>query len=340
MSVTALGINKITITASQVVPYKPDKNRVNYLLRSSFVAIDKKDGQRKRFRYYGKSGQEEPITINGALILDLEDSVDAANYKTLLLHLETDPELKAIINIIDETKDAQEFADREVEVSSAVYMLTSAYQNNAFEKLANIYRRKYGSVSGVTNAMVLQTLTTLAKQSPAEVLSLAKDAESDVKILIDKAVEKKVMLRDGDAYITSDNRLVAKDEIAMIRMLDENPSFKVTLERQVELAFSVEEPIKRVNPFLEAAGELVTEANMYPDIRDNATLLAKEDILHIVKLGIKTNSIDSKGGKYMVRGMELTREETDAYYENNPAEASRLKEELVGAALWVEAQGK
>lgn len=334
---TLIGLNKITVTASIVVPYKADRKKINYTLRSNFVAIDPKTGVRKKFRYYGKSGQEEAITIEGAIIFDLDDKTDAANYQTLLLHLETDEELRSKIVIIDEVKDAETFADKEVKMAAAVYMLTSAYDQQAYEKLANIYRRKYGSVSGVTHAMVLQTLTTLAKQEPEEVLALAKDAESEVKILIDRAVEEGIMLREGEAYVTKDSRLVAKDEVAMVRFLDENPSFKATLDRQVELVVAQRQPAPKKNPLIEIIGETVSEGlGLHSDVKDTDTQLSKEDILHIVKLGVKTQFIDSKNDKYIVHGKEMGREAVDHYYQDNVGEAAKLKEELVGANLWVD----
>lgn len=336
---TTLGLSKITVTASSSVPYKQDRKRIRYTLRSKFSAKDPKTGDRKVYRYLGMSGQEEPITIDGALILDMENPIDAHNYQTLLINLETDQELQSIVSVIDEQKDAETFADKKIKVSSATYILTSAYEGKSFDKLRNIYRRKYGSAQGVTDAMILQTLIKLAEDSPDELFLLEKDASSENKILIDKAVEKGILLNSDGSFLSKDGSFIAANEQKILQLIDENASFKDTLIRQVEAAFVVSNVERKVfKPELLLGDEIMVDANLYPEKTDEKTHLSDEDIYHIVKIGVKSNTVDTRNGKYLVAGSEFTRKELEEYYKNNPLESMRLKEEMVGLGVYIERQ--
>ncbi len=336
---TILGLNKITITASTSVPYKEDKKRVRYTLRSKFSAKDPETGDRRVYRYLGSSGQEEPVTIDGALVLDMENPIDAHNYKTLLINLQADQELQSIISIIDTERDAESFADKKIKVSSATYALTSAYETKNFDKLRNIYRRKYGSAQGVTDAMILQTLIKMAEDSPDELFSLEKDASSENKILVDKAVEKGILLNSDGSFLSKDGSFIAANEGKILQLLDENSSFKDTLIRQVEAAFiSLNAEKKIFRPELLLGDDIVTDGNLYPDKTDEKTHLSDEDIYHITKIGVKSGTIDMRNGKYFVGDSEFTRKELEEYYKNNPLEAMRLKEEMIGLSVYIERQ--
>lgn len=83
------------------------------------------------------------------------------------------------------------------------------------------------------------------------------------------------------------------------------------------------------------------EASLSSDTSDyeEPSILTEDEILHVVKLAVKSQLIQSKGSRFITDGSDFDRKGLDGYFKKNPGRALELKNELIGLGLYIELNG-
>jgi hypothetical protein len=231
----------IQVLRSNPLSDSNDETIITEHIPSEFSLMVK--GERKRYFMRDRDGkplsEREVFIIAGQRTFNLDDEVcDGPNFKMIraLVNIEGYESLKSALRFIIPNEDAEaeiKKVQREVDLNNTLM----AHATDA-DWLGKVYRRVVGLASGIAPRTLLAELLKKVKEDSRIFIGkdgkyIFQDDAFDTRALLDLAIEKRVILKDGDYYRTSDDRVIAHDEAKAIYELQTNTNLRTWIELRV-----------------------------------------------------------------------------------------------------------
>lgn len=332
--------NTVLVTASMSVPYLKSKKMINQGLSSRFTVKDE-TGKVTVVRFLDEMGREAPFNINHTLTLDLRNQYDSHNLAALKQRLAQDPELAKTITIVDKEQDADIQNKKDLATAAAMAIINNI--RNDAKTIQAIYRRKYGTIDGVTDTLILQSLFTLAKEMPDELIRLNEAVKDEEGVFYDLLVENGIISVTDGIVKAQNGTIVAKSKDAFFVVLRDNAGFKETLNSLLERELNAKQVkangvSKLIPKLLENAATSQKDAPDEDDANNTETGMTNEQIVRLVTVAVKSRYFhEPKADNYEIPGGEtVDRKGLDKFYKNNPNNALELKRELLATGAYNE----
>ena len=334
----------VLVTASKKVPYMQGLKGITTTLDEKVVKVDE-NGQKTILRFLDERGQGSRLHIPKALRLNMSNPIDSHNLAVLKIRLAQDPLLAETVKIIDEEADAAVQNEKDLAIAKAMSIVESLNNESGQSTLRAMYRRHYGNSDGVTDTFVQRSLISLAKSDPPAFRSLYDSVNNEDSVFFDLLLENGIISKDSLGIVkqTSDGTLLARSVDEYILKMSQDQEYKSYMKAVLDKVISSKSNATKQNlvPKLMKAAE-EKEASItggQDDYEEQPMLLTEGEILHIVKLSVKSQLIQAKGTRFVTDGADFDRKGLDEYFKKNPGRAVELKNELVGLGIYVEANG-
>lgn len=332
--------NTVLITASMTVPYLKSKKMIKQGLSSRFTVKDE-SGEATVVRFLDEMGREAPFNINHTVTLDLRNQYDSHNLAALKQRLAQDPELAKTVTIVDKEQDADVQNKKDLATAAAMAIINNI--RNDAKTIQAIYRRKFGTVDGVTDTLILQSLFTLAKETPEELVRLNEAVKDEEGVFYDLLLENGVITVNDGIIKAANGTIVAKSKDAFYLVLRDNAGFKETLNAQLENVLNAKQVkangVSKLIPTLLKAAATPTEKTPDEDDSNNTDAgMTNEQIVRLVTVAVKSRYFhEPKADQYEIPGRDtVDRKGLDKFYKANPYNAMELKRELLATGVYTE----
>lgn len=333
----------VLVTASKKVPYMTAMKGISTTLDDKVVKVDE-NGQKTVLRFLDERGNASRLHIPKAIRLNMSNPIDSHNLAVLKVRLSQDAALAEVVRIIDEEADAAIQNEKDLNIARAMSIVESLNNESGQSTLRAMYRRHYGSSEGVTDTLVQRSLIALAKGEPSTFKSLYESVNNEDSVFFDLLIENGIISKDGLGIIkqASDGVLLARSVDEYILKLSQDSEYKEYMKAILSKVISSKSNAAKQNliPRLMKVAE-EKEASLSSDTSDyeEPSILTEDEILHVVKLAVKSQLIQSKGSRFITDGSDFDRKGLDGYFKKNPGRALELKNELIGLGLYIELNG-
>jgi len=304
------------------------------------------NGTPKEFGFLDQYGQSAPLVIPGMIRFDLNNEIDNLNCQSLKLFVAAFgnqlPKRVVFNDPYDEAEIEEKMANRSMEVFRVL-------ENNREDTtwLTKVFRRVTGlATSGVTPKMAFNRLFDLAKNDPEKFfagnVAVWEDSDFEYKSMIDVALERGILSRDGSFIKYPDGKMLAKDYDEAVFFIRGDRQLREYIQRgmeapalipipaltagvvlpdkMLELAQQLGKPVE--SPVIAADGSIQKENDPEKEMEATVKGLAKEGLLI-------TNGSIGFGLKYRIKEMEddkwLKLSDLVGYFKVNTSEYERYK---------------
>lgn len=304
------------------------------------------DGTPKEFAFLDSYGQPAPFVIPSMVSFDLSNEIDKINFNSLKLFVAAFGHQfpkKIVFN------DPYEEADAEEQLANRSMQVFRVLEENKDDTtwLTKVFRRVTGlATSGITPKMAFNRLFETAKNDPEKFfagnVAVWEDTDFEYKSMIDVALERGGLARDGNFIKYPDGKMLAKDYDEAVFFIRSDRQLRDYIMRGIEtptpipipvsqgvvlpenmraLAQQLGKPVETATA-VNADGSIQNEAD--PDKQMEAAIqaLTKEGL-------ILNNGSKGFGLKYRLKEMEddkwLKLSDLVGYFKVNTSEYERYK---------------
>lgn len=340
---TAVSTNpQIVLIDIQTAATMNPQRRPRPYLMPEFDGINE-EGKDWRFRFTDKDGK----LISPRLPLNIDISTEHGK-KQLLVVKAYKMFIEPRIQIFNPMEAAEE------EVMSADMMLDAMNElktlrtNNDEETLINLSRRITGPVGNRTLDMVVAALVRVAQSEPKKILNLLKDPFFNQKVLVDKALEARMLIKRSDWFYYPETifegRLIAEGEVSLIQKMEHDSDLAAYIKQAAtrvgsSQAFASAESLpvmptlneeqREALRSLQGAGSAVNNTDSKEGNPDELAELDEQAIRALVNKAIDGNFLGVVQDKVQMPDETLrTKPDAEAYFVQNPRAAAALRDEM------------
>lgn len=204
----------VTVSVGSPFPLRVEDAGYERSIELGAFAVANEKGVLELKHFKDEMDQDAPLQIRGVGLFEKSNPIHKHNLNMLQLFLDLNPELNKELFI----------SDPEVEIEAEFRQSAMAFEVESYIRknernvplLAKLHRRILGSVKGIIDKVVFNTLTTLAKNDPEKFVVKGKyvyeDKSFETLALIDSCVEKGLLSIDQDGTVKDkDGRIFAQD---------------------------------------------------------------------------------------------------------------------------------
>ncbi len=301
----------------------------------------------KEFSFFDRAGEPKPLIIRGQERFDLNDQTDSHNYKTAKIFCSA---FSALLGKKITFHDPYEQAEKDAKrADQTLLILTKLQEKRSDTKfLTQIFRRVTGlATAGITPEMAFTRLFNLATSDPSlffvKDVPVYEDQDWEMKALVDQALEKGKLIRDGKLIKQIDGKVLAADYDEAVFFIRQDPKLKEFLMRslqEVEVLIPVPAMDKPTlsDELLQLADQVGVSLPAPKTSEDGSLVKDKEDedaditntIKKLAEQGIIIkNGVSGLGQKFRLQEMEsdkwLSVKELIGYFKVNSREYQRYK---------------
>lgn len=317
--------------------------KLQEIISSGFSNIEQ--GGNDTFYFTRNLKDEVDLVIENTLTLDIDNPVDNHNYISLKMFKVLNPEMAKHIHLSDpmeEIAKANALSDKGFEVEK---FLRENLNDDTL--LAKIYRRLFGSASGITSQAMFKKLTDTARSEPQKFMygdGLFTDMQSfELLALLDLAIEKGIIFKDVDGKIKKDKyTYYAKDINDAAFLLESDADFRIYLQRAVEGKVVVAKtdnysPVLESSDYVElskqinskkAIGKHDEDLSGRISIESESDLEVEKTVASAIEQKLLLKSGEKMNTKYQLPNIDgmFSRKELIAHMRKNPAQYLLLKQ--------------
>jgi len=212
------------------------------IIGSGFTARLGANVEPKRCYFTSDGTDEVDLVIDNVLQFNLDNKVEAHNWKTLQLFCKMNPDTTKHLLMVN----PQEVVDKELQFAEQSFEVQKFLRDHSTDDtlLAQIYRRLIGLAGGLPSKTIFTKLDSLARTEPAKFMRngklIVETPDFELMALLDVAVEKGVVLKDTDGKIRKDrDTIYAKSQEDAAFQLRTDVDFKVYLQRGIDPKYAV-----------------------------------------------------------------------------------------------------
>jgi len=188
--------------------------------------------------FFTSDGTDEvDLVIDNTIQFNLDNKIEAHNFKTLQLFCKMNPESTSHILLVN----PQEIVDKELYFAEQSFKVQEYLRKHKNDEtlLAQIYRRLIGLAAGLPSKTIFTKLDNLARTEPAKFMRgeemIVETQDFELMALLDVAIEKGVVFKDTDGKIRKDrDTIYAKTQEEAAFQLRSDADFKVYLQRGID----------------------------------------------------------------------------------------------------------
>jgi len=191
-------------------------------------------GVMQKFFYKDEAGRKGYLVIEKSRTFDLTNETDRHNWKTLQVHLAAFPEMAKEIQLVDPLSDSKTKLAKTKRRIALGQLLVEREHDGEF--LASLYRRLIGPAQGLTTGTMAQALLEKT-ETDIDLFGttnwIFESATWQIETLLDRAIERGLLLVDGEFYQKPDRTIFAEGRPKAIYMLGTDVGFRHSIESQL-----------------------------------------------------------------------------------------------------------